>query len=617
MANEFDIDKMKNNDVDKNSLDKKLSAFEEEKKDVSNAVNQAVDSDDEKTAEKVEQPAEDPEEKKLSKADMAKLIAARLSENDADEQPSQSSQNTGTAAKTAVATEERTEAKADPKPEKTENKKKEKKSVKKKEKDEPKRSVMGLVLGFFGGLVAVAVLAFYVGGLVMTSGKFLPGTTINGKDVSSMTASQAAMIFKNDDATDSLSFYRIDGTVVEISYSDIDFELHTEERIQELLDSKNSALWFVSLIKPESYKEDLDAPTYNEEKLKEKLSSIEWGDKEPVDAYITSKGSEFVIIPEEDGQKVDVETLFEYTKKQISEGNNEIQIAGANSTVKAQVVSSDLTDELERMNKLADMVITIDFDYTTEELKGTDIANWITYNEDGTYDVDETKVRGYVEQLASKYDTYNTERKFNATLQGEITVPTSDDAYYGWWIYKDETVELLVELIKKGESVTTDPVYYYTENADGSKGYVFTGVEEARTAEDDIGDTYVEIDLTAQTLWHYVDGKVVHTCGIVSGQLNPSARKTLPGVYKVWFKAKNYTMKSSNSAGESWESECAYWTRVSIVGIGLHDSQWRGNNVGGQIYKTNGSHGCINMTLADAKYIYENVEYGTPVVMYY
>ena len=75
-------------------------------------------------------------------------------------------------------------------------------------------------------------------------------------------------------------------------------------------------------------------------------------------------------------------------------------------------------------------------------------------------------------------------------------------------------------------------------------------------------------------------------------------------------------MKGSNQDGEEWESDCSYWTRVAIVGIGLHDASWRGS-FGGNIYKWNGSHGCINMPWNGAKYIYENVEMDTPVVMYY
>lgn len=237
----------------------------------------------------------------------------------------------------------------------------------------------------------------------------------------------------------------------------------------------------------------------------------------------------------------------------------------------------------------------------------------LTVGKNGEFSADKAKVEKYVEELGKKYDTYNKPRKFKATLKGNITVPTSSDAKYGWWIDQEKTTDLIVKLITKGEDVkSVDPIYY-----EASGGYVFTGREEARTANDDIGNTYVEIDLSKQHLWYYKNGKKAFECDIVSGQTTSAARTTLPGVYKVWYKARNYTMKGSNSDGDEWETKCSYWNRVAIVGIGLHDSQWRGNAFGGSIYKYNGSHGCINMPLSGAKYIYEKVEKGTPVVMYY
>ena len=51
-------------------------------------------------------------------------------------------------------------------------------------------------------------------------------------------------------------------------------------------------------------------------------------------------------------------------------------------------------------------------------------------------------------------------------------------------------------------------------------------------------------------------------------------------------------------------------------GIGLHDAKWR-NKFGGDIYKTSGSHGCVNCPPELAKTIFENIEAGTPVVCYF
>ena len=47
-------------------------------------------------------------------------------------------------------------------------------------------------------------------------------------------------------------------------------------------------------------------------------------------------------------------------------------------------------------------------------------------------------------------------------------------------------------------------------------------------------------------------------------------------------------------------------------GIGFHDASWRGK-FGGSIYKTAGSHGCVNLPLNAAKFIFENSYAGIQV----
>ena len=49
--------------------------------------------------------------------------------------------------------------------------------------------------------------------------------------------------------------------------------------------------------------------------------------------------------------------------------------------------------------------------------------------------------------------------------------------------------------------------------------------------------------------------------------------------------------------------------------IGFHDAKWR-SKFGGDIYKTSGSHGCINMPPSNAKILFENINTGFPVICY-
>ena len=47
----------------------------------------------------------------------------------------------------------------------------------------------------------------------------------------------------------------------------------------------------------------------------------------------------------------------------------------------------------------------------------------------------------------------------------------------------------------------------------------------------------------------------------------------------------------------------------------MHDASWR-KEFGGEIYRTNGSHGCINLPEEIAETIYGYVEQGFPVICY-
>ena len=50
--------------------------------------------------------------------------------------------------------------------------------------------------------------------------------------------------------------------------------------------------------------------------------------------------------------------------------------------------------------------------------------------------------------------------------------------------------------------------------------------------------------------------------------------------------------------------------------VGIHDASWR-STFGKEIYKTSGSHGCINVPPKKAKKLFQTLQVGTPVIAYY
>jgi lipoprotein-anchoring transpeptidase ErfK/SrfK len=127
--------------------------------------------------------------------------------------------------------------------------------------------------------------------------------------------------------------------------------------------------------------------------------------------------------------------------------------------------------------------------------------------------------------------------------------------------------------------------------------------------KNDIGNTYIEVDMGNQKLYAYLDGQLLVETDIVTGNVKKKM-STPEGVVYVNKKQRNRTLR-----GPGYASFVKYWMPVK-GGIGLHDASWR-KEFGGEIYKTNGSHGCINIPRNVMSEIYENFEVGTPVIMFY
>ena len=171
---------------------------------------------------------------------------------------------------------------------------------------------------------------------------------------------------------------------------------------------------------------------------------------------------------------------------------------------------------------------------------------------------------------------------------------TIDQGDYGWWMDVGQETEELMGLLERGESGERIPVYRQTA---------------ASYEMPDYGDTYVEINLTAQHLFLYQNGECVLESDFVSG--NPSrGNETPPGIYGITYKERDATLN-----GENYQTPVSFWMPFNN-NVGMHDASWR-SEFGRNIYKTNGSHGCINLPYSVAEKIYGYVEKNTPVICYH
>lgn len=121
--------------------------------------------------------------------------------------------------------------------------------------------------------------------------------------------------------------------------------------------------------------------------------------------------------------------------------------------------------------------------------------------------------------------------------------------------------------------------------------------------------TYVDVDITNQTMTLFVNNIPMLTSPCVTGTLKDK-RSTPTGAFYIMEKKPGKRLK-----GDTWDVWVDRWMKFTSDSCGLHDASWR-RKFGGSIYKSNGSHGCVNLPTDVAYQLYDMVTVGTPVIVH-
>lgn len=260
--------------------------------------------------------------------------------------------------------------------------------------------------------------------------------------------------------------------------------------------------------------------------------------------------------------------------------------------------SPEVIAACETMNAYLGASVTYTFGDATEVVDGSVISQWLTTDENMNVTYNEEGVSQYIASLAEKYDTYRKQRTFTSGSGNTVNVQGGN---YGWLIDQAAEIEALKANISNKEVVTKEPVYKQTAASHGAA---------------DWGNTYVEVDLTNQYMYLFVNGSVVTSSPIVTGK--PSEGSATPqGVYSIRYCKRNAVLRGPKKEDGTyeWESPVAFWMPFNGA-IGLHDATWQAA-FGGSRYLTHGSHGCVNLPYNIAETVFNNVSAGTPVVCHY
>ncbi|MBU5480051.1 L,D-transpeptidase/peptidoglycan binding protein [Blautia sp. MSJ-19] len=439
--------------------------------------------------------------------------------------------------------------------------------------------------------------------------RFFEGTWINGVDCSQMTAYEVEDAFKQKFQSYSIEVSSRNLAAQSISGQDISYQYLSTGEVLALLKQQKPYEWIRGLYEQKSYTVS-ENTGYNKTQLQEQLKALECAkaenQTEPENAYVAYQDGQFVIVPETEGSKLDIKAAYQVLNEAVSEGKTSIDF---NDTPEAYVSadvrsdSPELQSALEACNNYTKASITYTFGTQTTTLNGDTIKDWLQFDEKGQLIWDDNSfqqhVADYVAQLAATYDTVGTEREFQATSGRTVYVSSS---VYGWKIDQAAEAAQLSQEIQSGTQTSREPIYAQTANSYGVN---------------DLGDTYIEVDLSEQHMYYYQNGADIFESDFVSGNMSYADRQTHSGIFTLYYKKSPDVLRGAQKADGTYEYEqkVEYWMPFD-GGIGFHDATWR-DEFGGDIYLTNGSHGCINLPPENAAVLYDLIQYGVPIVCFY
>ena len=465
------------------------------------------------------------------------------------------------------------------------------------------------VTGIIAAILAVTAGCAYGAVTYYYADRFFEGTYINGIDCSNKTAYEVEQAIASSVEAYSIEVTSRNQDPQTISGSQIGYQYMSDGEVLNLLKQQKPYEWVRGFMEARSYNTQENV-TFDKTLLQNEVKALNCAQPEnqvePENAYVAMNGDEFTIVPETEGSKLKVKEAYKALDAAISGSQTSIDLGSTPDVYAvAAVTSEDSTLQATRdaYNNYTKASITYTFGDQTVTLDGSTLKNWLQFDEKGQLVQDDASftqhVKDFVAQLASEHNTVGTTRSFNTTSGRTVSVYGSA---YGWKIDQDAEAAQLTEEIRTGTQTTREPVYSMRANAYGYN---------------DIGSTYIEVDLSSQHMYYYQGGSIIFDSDIVSGDIRYDDRATPPGIFTLYYKKSPDVLRGEKKPDGTYEYETSvtYWMPFN-GGIGFHDATWQAY-FGGDRYTYAGSHGCINMPLDAAATLYSIIDTNVPIVCFY
>ena len=456
-----------------------------------------------------------------------------------------------------------------------------------------KKIVVGMIV-----LVVLGLVGYLIGSQYYAERYYL-NTEFAAVDISNLTQAEAADKLKESFSQQTINFNEADRAWEPLNASDLGITIQADEALASLMSEQHKQNWLLGAVTDTQIAyapQDLIA--IDDKQLQEALTAnnqVNGPRFLPTDAKISYSETEgYTIEAGQTGTELDNSVM----KDQIIQAviNQEaVEVSQAYLQPSITADNPSLIQELEQIQALTSMEITLTIAGYEEVITPEMIYSWLILDENGEYYFDQEMIYDYLGTLNDAYATYDDYRNFTSTLQGDVQLLPGT---LGWSIDREAETENILNDLAAGESVTREPAIV---------GIGYNGTL------DDIGGSYIEVDMTYQMMYVYIDGVAVISTPIVTGQIGTN---TVPGAYAIWNMESPSELTGFNPrTGVDYVQPVSYWLAFDYTGQGIHDANWQ-PTFGGDAYLTNGSLGCINTPPDIMAQVYEYAYNGMPVLVF-
>ena len=463
--------------------------------------------------------------------------------------------------------------------------------------------------------VAVPLVLVGAGAAYAThySDRALPGSTLAGAPVAGMTRAEVAAAVERRAAAVTITLDT--GEVTRTAHlADLGYSVDVEPTVDAVFDANGSWSQYArSLVSSRNLEAVLRVDPAKTQKVVADL--ITGAGKAGSDASVrlAPNKKSFVVVPAVSG-KTFAAGSFQDVVAAAGRG-----LKSAETTVQfveavPAVTTAEAREVADRANALVARTVKVSDGEESHTASRRTKASWVTIpltdGSLGTPSVDAVKVKAWVNKVAKGVGKDPRSGVRNVNASGSVTQVVSEARDGVEVTNADAVAASAVAALTSGKGYSGS-FEQRTLPATWVEHPVAAGAERLAYHATN-GEKWVDVNLRRHTMTAYVGGKVVH--GPVKMVNGSDTKPTVVGTFKVYLKRDVQTMRGSNADGTKYETPDVPWISYFHNGFALHGAPWRSSfGYAG----ARGSHGCVNLPVSAAKWVYDFAPVGTPVVTHF